>query len=110
MGLKDFWTELFCQRIREMSPPIEFKDAPLLLAVGHNKLYRSYLGTSSMSWNKTECIWTFICCRHANCGRVCEAHQGFIIGTLLGIGFESVKVDRERHDSKCQLRLQWRQP
>jgi hypothetical protein len=106
----EFWTEFFRMRLHGGLDEARPTDAPALLASGHRALYGEYLGPSSLSWGDAGCIWAFCRCPHGDRPGTCEAHQGYLLGAVRGLGFEAVQVVQDRRDSHCQLQVRWNQP
>ncbi len=104
MNSTDFWTHLFRTRAGEAAPSDK---AALALAAAHSRLYGDYLGPSTAAWSESDCVWTFSCCPHGTESHVCEAHQGFLRGTLEGLGFEGVEVKQQWRQPVCKLEIRW---
>lgn len=109
MRAQDFWAALFRRRaalvvVASASP------LPLQVAAGQAQLYGDFLGPSCADWQPEGCRWVFSRCRHGDDATVCDAHQGFLRGTLEAAGLTAVEVERAWRKPTCVLELTWRTP
>ena len=102
-----FWTELFSGQVRELAPEGDNKNVAIVLSSNHRSLYGGYLGPSSLSHSGNGCVWTFDDCEHGNRCGTCEAHLGYLRGTLIGMGLRKVAVTRDWDRPKCRLAISW---
>lgn len=110
MEPQKFWAELFRGRVIEGRSSSRSENAALLMVAAHREQYGDHLGPARISWNDQGCLGTFPRCEQGDRAGICDAHQGFLKGTLEGLGFKDVRIGRSYDDSVCRLRIQWEKP
>jgi hypothetical protein len=103
----EFWTELFSGQIRAMAPEVGAEGVTLFLSANQRNLYGGYLGPSSLTCVGKGCVWTFDRCPHGERTGTCDAHLGYLRGTLIGLGLGDVAVTRQFASPKCRLAITW---